>query len=665
MTLPRQSIAEITTLLRRQESSHVFQQVDEDARTLRSARGAADDMGSIFSNRTSTVTDTSFRFDTEIILSAPYRNALGSRRRSGGQGGASNLPSSPENQTGQLEFKDPTFLMKAVRSTKRVVNKRQLRGALHTAARGNDLPKIVDLLGKGADIKGRDEEMRTPLHIGVESGSVAVVRLLLQNGADITACDRSGSMPIHVAIEKDHPEIVTVLLKMGAKIESEKKGNRTRPLTLAAAQGNSAMVDLLIKMGADINVRGGSAGNALQAAASNGHEAVARLLMRRGANATVLGQGKEGLAKAIVERNLIAAKLLLENHADIRDQDCDLLHIAAGAKNVEMMSLLLKSGVNKDKQDSAGRTPLHFAANVTPLHHAANVIEPVVRLLLEAGANPNIADNHGETPLHCAAGKGQESIAKMLIQNGAAIDITDKHGRTPLHRAAANGQEAGLVECLCYGGLRDHLDTQDDQGETALHIILQKHGTKGVPAIKQLMQRGARMDIRDNRGRTAWTLASERGNEQALALCLEQYKYWNDPDEDGNYAIHHAVRNGNENMLRGLLDKCWVNFTGENRQTALHMAADRGREAMVQLLLRKGADSGPIDDNRNTPLHLAAARADLGVARLLVNAGAPVRVKNNRGESPLDLAKYSDSGTNYNHRSLVQLLEPKRTRGLY
>ena len=55
-------------------------------------------------------------------------------------------------------------------------------------------------------------------------------------------------------------------------------------IKLVSYLGLIQLVKLLIKKGADVNVQGGTYGNALYAALSGGHESIAQLLIEKGAD---------------------------------------------------------------------------------------------------------------------------------------------------------------------------------------------------------------------------------------------------------------------------------------------------------------------------------------------------------------------------------------------
>lgn len=82
-------------------------------------------------------------------------------------------------------------------------------------------------------------------------------------------------------------------------------------------------------------------------------------------------------------------------------------------------------------------------------------------------------------------------------------------------------------------------------------------------------------------------------------------------------------------------------------------------EAVVRLLLQKGADLDSKDLYSRTPLSYAAANGCEAVVELLLGSGAEVESMDKYGETPLSLA--NENG----HEAVVKLLLKKGAEGLY
>ena len=86
-------------------------------------------------------------------------------------------------------------------------------------------------------------------------------------------------------------------------------------------------------------------------------------------------------------------------------------------------------------------------------------------------------------------------------------------------------------------------------------------------------------------------------------------------------------------------------------QTPLWRAAEKGHEAVVKLLLEKGADVESKDKYGRTPLWRAAAHGHEAVVKLLLEKGADVESKDGSdGRTPLSWA------TANGHKAVMKLL---------
>ncbi len=112
------------------------------------------------------------------------------------------------------------------------------------------------------------------------------------------------------------------LIDAGAKVEERNAAGWT-PLMLAAASGKEAMVELLVKKGADVDGRAfGSEQTegltALMAAAMNGHTKIVRFLIDRGAGVNHLTRsGFSAILLAASRGHLGAVEALIEKGARI------------------------------------------------------------------------------------------------------------------------------------------------------------------------------------------------------------------------------------------------------------------------------------------------------------------------------------------------------------
>ena len=128
-------------------------------------------------------------------------------------------------------------------------------------------------------------------------------------------------------------------------------------------------------------------------------------------------------------------------------------------------------------------------------------------------------------------------------------------------------------------------------------------------------------------------------------------------DNDGRTLLSRAAENGYEAMVKLLLEKGAELETKDKNygQTPLSWAASNGHEVVVKLLLEEGAKLETKDNNNGrTPLSYAASNGHEAVVKLLLEKGAELETKdkyNNR--TPLSWA--ASNG----HEAVVKLLVEK------
>ena len=173
--------------------------------------------------------------------------------------------------------------------------------------------------------------------------------------------------------------------------------------------------------------------------------------------------------------NLEAAKLLIENGADVnaKDKYGDTALIEAG--HLEVVKLLIENGADVNAKNEDGKTALMRASREGHLE--------VVKYLIENGADVNAKSNNGWTALMRASYNGHLEVVKYLIENGADVNAKRDSGRTALMSASSEGN-IEIVKLLIENGT--DVNAKDEDGKTALDLadneeiekVLRKAGAK-------------------------------------------------------------------------------------------------------------------------------------------------------------------------------------------
>jgi ankyrin repeat protein len=125
-----------------------------------------------------------------------------------------------------------------------------------------------------------------------------------------------------------------------------------------------------------------------------------------------------------------------------------------------------------------------------------------------------------------------------------------------------------------------------------------------------------------------------------LYNLLNTYLYSNNVRQFRSLALLWTARYGHEAVVKLLLEKGAELEAKDNYgQTPLLWAAENGHEAVVKLLLEKNAELEAKDDNYGqTPLSWAAANGHEAVVKLLLEKGAELEAKDSYGRTPLSWA---------------------------
>lgn len=231
--------------------------------------------------------------------------------------------------------------------------------------------------------------------------------------------------------------------------------------------------------------------------------------------------------------------------------------------------------------------------------------------------------------MECLVGAGHDVNAKRRTGNW--------DGESALHLAARMGVMEAIKTLVRLGA---KIDLKDDRGRTPLMTAVEACQMPQV--VELLLDLGANVDIQDKMGMTALDHGAAVGS---LELCRLLLRRTASPKvrtgRMNSSPIFHAVESGNLDILQLLIEAhadVDAQFAGDS---PLSQAALHGKAACVKALLSAGANIEQRDEppSGHTPILSAIAAGHLDIVKILIDAGANINVVNEfTGESALDAA---------------------------
>lgn len=453
--------------------------------------------------------------------------------------------------------------------------------ALADAAARSDLAGVRALIAQKADVNTPQVDGTTALHWAVHHDDIDTVKALLAAGANAATTNRYGITPLSEACQNANEEIVALLVKAGADVNVPHAEGET-PLMTAARSGNPEAVKVLLDNGAQVNVAEEWRGQtALMWAAAEGHSEVVKLLLKHGA---------------------------LMN---------------ARSKVFDFTALRPKPGSVGMNFPRGGFTALLFAAREGHFD--------TVKTLVEAGAEVNLPEPDGTTALLMAIINFHYDIAAYLLEHGGDPNAADIRGRTPLYGAIdqknldVSNRPPAKVEDVA-------------TPESLIKALLAKGANPNAPLLKSIAARAV-LDGADGTlgaGATPFLRAARGGDVETMKLLLD------------NKANLRATTATGVNALMIAAGAGWRD--GKSR------AAEANSVEAVKMLVSAGLDVNYAASNGETALHGAAGRGADSVVQTLVDLGADVNIKDRTNRTPYDVANGAGAGVRVPHESTAALL---------
>ena len=402
------------------------------------------------------------------------------------------------------------------------------------------LALTASLAAAGPDTPSADGT--TALHRAISVNDAAKAEMLVHAGADVNAANRYGVTPLSLAAADGNAALLTLLLKAGAdpkRADAALHDGRTT-LMLAARTGSEDAVKLLVAKGSNVNAAETRTGStALMWAALENRPAAVRALMAAGAGVNARSRITQYphtppgvIGDALEEGSSYVGQTVLPKGG------WTALMYAARQGSLDAARALIEFGADMNVADEDGTPALTFAI--------INGHYDVAALLADKGADVNQPDRTGATPLYSAVDMhtlatsfgrpalapavtdGSVDAAKMLLAHGADPNKPLKtkvlkrtyspgdgrlvEGATPLMRAAKSGDVVMMKVLIAAGA---DIDRVNAAGETAMHIAV-----ASPKVVRLLTDEGASPDISNGRGLTPLEAILKTPNPNAESVAL-------------------------------------------------------------------------------------------------------------------------------------------------
>jgi ankyrin repeat protein len=319
--------------------------------------------------------------------------------------------------------------------------------------------------------------LEDPLFEAVSAADVEKVRALAFADTNLNAPTRYTSRSLlTTAVQGGNREIIQTLLALGADVNL-RDGTGATPLMYLSDKTSPEVLRDLLSVGGRLNARELNGNNAFMIAANSGSVRVLREMIEAGAHIN---------ARSISGENALFA--------------------AAVSNSPEAIVLLLEAGVDLNATNEDGNTALMAMASYGKFEN--------FRTLIDRGVRHDLRNADGETLLMLATRNEDPRLVKVLIEMWADIDATDRTGATALMSAAESGRLESLLLLVSAGV---DLDKQDEDGQTALMKAVWSNSPECVEA---LLKAGANLRLKNHDGETVLAIARD-GDHTEIVKLLE------------------------------------------------------------------------------------------------------------------------------------------------
>jgi ankyrin repeat protein len=406
----------------------------------------------------------------------------------------------------------------------------------------------------GNEVNKSTHDNRIYLHWAASKGNLEIVEYLIAKGSDVNLEDSHSAFPATAAASSGISNTAVYEAFFKAGIDPKKKYTSGTNLLLMAIpmDKNLAISNYFISKGLSLNDVDNDGNTAFNYAARSGNVTLLKSLLEKGIkyndNALIFAaQGSRRDVTTLETYKFLVDDLKLKPTVTSKEGQTVLHFLVTKPNQTEIINYFIAKGVDPNKANNEGNTPLMVAAAVRETTIALEQLLPLVK-------NSNALNAKGESALTMAVKSGTPTAVELLLNKGADVTITNKDGnnlgayliesyrpQVGMARGSegANGQKQdpfdAKIKLIQGKGL--NLATPQKDGNTLYHLAITKND---LALLKKIADLNIDINAKNKDGLTALHKAAMISKDDVILkylLSIGAKKDINTEFDESTYAL--------------------------------------------------------------------------------------------------------------------------------
>ena len=550
-----------------------------------------------------------------------------------------------------------------------------------------DIDKIEKYINKGVNINKKDEKGQTILFSLAAKRKLEALKILIKNGANLTLEDLHRKTVLDEAVDRNDGMMIRFLLDNGFNINHKNNSGRTI-FQNVARMGNNKIFQIFMKYNADFNIKDSHGKTVLFDAVEGGNLDILKDVINNTNNLNILDENHQNaLFSAVIKDDISLATELILNGINVNFLDKDGQNvlfnaILQGAKNLPLIELLIKKGINLNIVDNYHKNLIDEILYVFDLQKNPPkeldgkykiVTEekeylPLGFLFLEHGLEIDKIDESGKTTLQKAVENKNFTNVEFLLNCGADVNICDEFEKNIVHKEILKGySNYKMIDFLVSHGANIDARDLDEKGivDDIIEIIAIikgfkkpntffsneiKYDEKYDILLKKVLTYRPNIERQRLDGTNILFDMVMYNDFETLKTIINYGINLNIKDKRGYTPLIYMVEEGlkisdkkeKDSFIERLIYflKYRVNIDAQDNdgRTVIHKAVIANDLVVLEKLLTKKADLSIRDIHGRTALHHTQWHGNYKIARWLIAAGADMNLPDNSGFTLLNYA---------------------------